>query len=70
MSEKITRSKVTLILFTSFQGKEAVNCLVGVSLEAKEEKVLVSGHDFYCSPAVGPNGKLAYLACERQMILC
>jgi dipeptidyl aminopeptidase/acylaminoacyl peptidase len=46
------------------KGREAVNTLVGLDLErGGEGKVLVSGHDFYSSPRLSPDGtRLAWLA--------
>ena len=42
---------------------EPVNELVAVGLEDGAERVLVSGHDFYSSPRVSPDGRsLAWLA--------
>lgn len=46
-------------------GREAVNSIVRINLEGDEEggRVLVSGHDFYSSPRISPDGtRLAWLA--------
>ena len=43
-------------------GHEPVNEIVGVDLESGEERVLVSGNDFYSSPRPSPDGRrLAWL---------
>jgi dipeptidyl aminopeptidase/acylaminoacyl peptidase len=43
--------------------REAVNAIAGVDLESGESHVLVSGHDFYAAPRLGPDGtRLAWLA--------
>lgn len=45
------------------QGKEPTNSLVGVDLKTGALQTLVSGHDFYSSPRLSPDGKrLAWLA--------
>jgi dipeptidyl aminopeptidase/acylaminoacyl peptidase len=47
----------------SAQGREPVNTLVGVQCATGNVTTLVSGHDFYSSPRLGPRGdRLAYLA--------
>jgi dipeptidyl aminopeptidase/acylaminoacyl peptidase len=38
-------------------GHEPVNEIVGVDLESGEERVLVSGNDFYSSPRLSPDGR-------------
>ena len=38
------------------QGKEAVNTIVSVDLDGKDEAVIVSGNDFYSSPRISPDG--------------
>jgi dipeptidyl aminopeptidase/acylaminoacyl peptidase len=44
-------------------GHEPVNEIVGVHLESGEERVLVSGNDFYSSPRLSPDGRrLVWLA--------
>ena len=46
----------------SAAGGEPVNELVGIGLEAGEERVLVSGNDFYSSPRLSPDARrLAWL---------
>jgi len=43
-------------------GHEPVNEIVGVDFESGEERVLVSGNDFYSSPRLSPDGRrLAWL---------
>ena len=43
-------------------GDEPVNEIVGIDLESGEERVLVSGNDFYSSPRLSPDGRcLAWL---------
>jgi dienelactone hydrolase len=44
--------------------REAVNSIVGISLEGEDAgRVLASGHDFYSSPRLSPDGsRLCYLA--------
>ncbi|MDQ3182931.1 MAG: S9 family peptidase [Actinomycetota bacterium] len=43
-------------------GHEPVNEIVGVDLETGDERVLVSGNDFYSSPRLSPDGRrLAWL---------
>lgn len=48
------------------ESREAVNAIVAVNVDARgddEGRVLISGHDFYSSPRVSPDGKhLAWLA--------
>jgi dipeptidyl aminopeptidase/acylaminoacyl peptidase len=44
-------------------GHEPVNEIVGVELESGEERLLVSGNDFYSSPRLSPDGRrLVWLA--------
>jgi dipeptidyl aminopeptidase/acylaminoacyl peptidase len=38
-------------------GQEPVNEIVGIDLESGEERVLVSGNDFYASPRLSPDGR-------------
>src|SRR5688572_23155477 len=38
-------------------GQEPVNEIVGVDLESGEDRVLVSGNDFYASPRLSPDGR-------------
>ena len=46
--------------------REAVNTLVSVDLASGEERVLASGHDFFSSPALSPDGsRLAWLAWDH-----
>src|SRR5712692_10035105 len=43
--------------------REAVNTIAAVATSGGVEQVLVSGHDFYSSPRISPNGsRLAWLA--------
>ncbi len=45
------------------EGPEPENTLAAIPLEGGSPQVLVSGHDFYASPALSPDGRrLAYLA--------
>ena len=45
------------------QDSEAINTLVGIDLATAEETVLQSGHDFYSSPRLSPDGsQLAWLS--------
>ncbi|MBI3245964.1 MAG: S9 family peptidase [Deltaproteobacteria bacterium] len=47
----------------SVQGKEPTNSLVSVDLKTGALQTLVSGHDFYSSPRLSPDGsRLAWLA--------
>src|SRR5205823_291866 len=44
-------------------GQEPVNCIVAVDADGGEPTVLVTGHDFYSSPRLSPDGAhLAWLA--------
>ncbi|MFL7792877.1 MAG: prolyl oligopeptidase family serine peptidase, partial [Anaerolineae bacterium] len=44
-------------------GREAVNTIASIDLESGDSQVLVSGHDFYASPRLSPDGtQLAWLA--------
>ncbi len=44
-------------------GREAVNTLVSLALDGSDQKVLISGNDFYSSPRLSPDGtSLAWLA--------
>ncbi len=46
----------------SFVGSEAVNTLVSLSLDGSDQKILISGNDFYSSPRLSPDGtRLAWL---------
>jgi dipeptidyl aminopeptidase/acylaminoacyl peptidase len=43
-------------------GREAVNTLVSLALDGSDQKVLISGNDFYSSPRLSPDGtRLAWL---------
>ena len=45
---------------------EAVNTRVGISIAAGDEQVLASGHDFYSTPTVSPDGReLAWLTWDH-----
>ena len=45
---------------------EAVNALVGIALATGDEQVLASGHDFYSTPTVSPDGRhLAWLVWDH-----
>lgn len=47
-------------------GREPANVIAAVALEGGEPQVLVSGHDFYGSPRLSPDGRhLAYLAWDH-----
>ncbi len=44
-------------------GREAVNTIVGLDLDSGASRILVSGHDFYSSPRLSPDGRhLAWLS--------
>jgi dipeptidyl aminopeptidase/acylaminoacyl peptidase len=44
-------------------GREAINTIASVDLKSGESYVLISGHDFYASPRLSPDGtRLAWLA--------
>ncbi|MBN1979064.1 MAG: S9 family peptidase [Anaerolineae bacterium] len=44
-------------------GREAVNAIASIDLESGDSQVLASGHDFYASPRLSPDGaQLAWLA--------
>jgi dipeptidyl aminopeptidase/acylaminoacyl peptidase len=46
--------------------REAVNTLVAVPLDGSEQILLASGHDFYASPRLSPNGRrLAWLSWDH-----
>jgi dipeptidyl aminopeptidase/acylaminoacyl peptidase/uncharacterized protein (DUF2132 family) len=48
------------------EGAEAVNTLIGIKLANGEAQVLASGHDFYASPALSPDGaRLAWLSWDH-----
>ncbi len=43
-------------------GREAVNTLVSLALDSSDQKILISGNDFYSSPRLSPDGtRLAWL---------
>ncbi|HEY6408068.1 MAG TPA: S9 family peptidase, partial [Ktedonobacteraceae bacterium] len=43
-------------------GREAVNTLVSLALDGSDQKVIISGNDFYSSPRLSPDGtRLAWL---------
>jgi dipeptidyl aminopeptidase/acylaminoacyl peptidase len=44
---------------------EPVNTIVAVDLASGAETVLVRGHDFFASPALSPDGRLAWLAWDH-----
>jgi dipeptidyl aminopeptidase/acylaminoacyl peptidase len=47
-------------------GREAVNTLVSIPLDGRGGSVLVSGHDFFSSPRLSPDGsRLAWLAWDH-----
>ena len=47
-------------------GREVINSLVSIDLTSKEEHVIASGHDFYATPKLHPNGKeLAFLTWDH-----
>ena len=43
-------------------GKQAVNTLVAITPDGGEEKIITSGYDFYSSPRLSAEGRLAWLA--------
>lgn len=47
-------------------GREAVNTIASVDLNSGNSKALISGHDFYASPRISPDGcRLAWLAWDH-----
>ena len=52
------RSRLVCVRETHFEsGAEPVNALVAIPLGGGEVRVLHQGHDFYASPALGPDGE-------------
>ncbi len=50
-------------------GKEVINSLVAIDLKTKKERVIASGHDFYASPKLHPNGnELAFLSWDHPQM--
>jgi dipeptidyl aminopeptidase/acylaminoacyl peptidase len=46
--------------------REAVNTIASIDLESGDSRVLMSGHDFYASPRLNPDGtRLAWLAWDH-----